>query len=61
MFKKAKKGKIFEYLGKNAQNLKIFLKKASDCKQLSHAINCYKRFSICRVRAVFVCVDTNQD
>ena len=28
--KKAKKGKIFENLGKNVQNLKIFSKKAVD-------------------------------
>ena len=60
MFKKSKKGKIFEYLGKNVQNLKIFLKRASDCMQLLHAINCWKRFSIHRVRTVFVYVDTNQ-
>ena len=35
-----KKGKIFEYLGKNVQNLKIFGKRAGDCMQLLHAINC---------------------
>ena len=28
-----KKGKIFENLGKNIQNLKIFLKSAGDCMQ----------------------------
>ena len=39
--KRAKKGKIFEnILGKNVQNLKIFLKRARDCVQLSHVINC---------------------
>ena len=31
-----KKGKIFENLGKNVQNLKIFLKKAASYVQLSH-------------------------
>ena len=35
-----KKGKIFEGLSKNVQNLTIFLKRAGDCMQLSHAINC---------------------
>ena len=35
-----KKGKIFESLGKNVQSLKIFLKRADDCMQLLHAINC---------------------
>ena len=34
------KGNIFENLGKNVQNLKIFSKKARDCMQLMHAINC---------------------
>ena len=39
--KRAKKGKIFEnILSKNAQNLKIFLKRARDCVRLSHVINC---------------------
>ena len=33
-------GKIFESLDKNLQNLKIFLKRAGDCMQLLHAINC---------------------
>ena len=28
---KVKKGKTFENLGKNVQNLKIFLKRAGDC------------------------------
>ena len=32
-----KKGKIFENLGKNVQNLKIFLKKTITCVRLSHA------------------------
>ena len=38
MTKKLKKkgGKIFENLGKNVQNLKIFWKKAGDCMRLSH-------------------------
>ena len=36
-------GKIFENLSKNVQNLKIFWKRAGDCMQLSHEINCYKR------------------
>ena len=40
MFKKGKKGKIFENLGKYVQNLKIFLKRAGGCMQLLHAINC---------------------
>ena len=31
-----KGGKIFENLGKNVQNLKIFWKKAGDCVRLSH-------------------------
>ena len=35
-----KKGKIFENLGKNKQNLKIFWKRAGECVRLSHAINC---------------------
>ena len=35
-----KKGKIFENLGENVQNLKIFLKRAGDCLQLLHATNC---------------------
>ena len=39
--KRAKKGKIFEnILGKNVQNLKIFLKRTRDCVRLSHVINC---------------------
>ena len=38
--KMLKKGKIFENLGKHVQNLKIFWKKAGDCVQLLHAINC---------------------
>ena len=38
--KRAKKGKIFENLGKNVQNLKILWKRAGDCVQLSNAINC---------------------
>ena len=33
-------GKIFEHLGKNVPNLKIFRKRAGDCMQLSNAINC---------------------
>ena len=39
-FKRAKKGKIFENLGKNLQNLKIVWKRAGDWVWLSHAINC---------------------
>ena len=35
-----KKGKTFENLGKNVQNLKIFLKRAGDCLQLLPALNC---------------------
>ena len=35
-----KKGKIFENLGKNVQNSKIFWKRAGDYVQLSQAINC---------------------
>ena len=35
-----KKGEIFENMGKNWQNLKILWKRAGDCAQLSHAINC---------------------
>ena len=35
--KSAKKGKIFENLGKNAQNFKIFSKRATSCVQLSHS------------------------
>ena len=31
MFKKGKKGKLFENLGINVQNLKIFSKRAGDC------------------------------
>ena len=38
--KNFKKGNLFENLGKNVQNLKIFWKKADDCVQLSHAIIC---------------------
>ena len=38
--KMLKKGNLFENLGKNVQNLKIFLKRAGDCVRLSHAINC---------------------
>ena len=35
--KAKKKNKMFENLGKNVQNLKIFWKRAGDCVQLSHA------------------------
>ena len=35
-----KKGKIFENLGQNVQNLKIFCKRAGDHVRQSHAINC---------------------
>ena len=35
--KGAKKGKIFENLGKNVQNWKIFLKRAASCVRLSYA------------------------
>ena len=43
-----KKGKIFENLGKNLQNFKIFWKRAGNCIRLSHAdcsylIDCKKR------------------
>ena len=38
--KRAKKGKIFRNLDKYVQNLKIFLKRASGCAQLSHILNC---------------------
>ena len=31
MLKKGKKGKIFENLSENKQNLKVFFKKAGDC------------------------------
>ena len=30
-------------MGKNVQNLKIFWKRAGDCMQLLHALNCYNR------------------
>ena len=45
--KRAKKYKIFESLGKHVQNLKMFLKRAGDCMQLSHAINCQNRLCCC--------------
>ena len=35
----AKKGKIFENLDKNLQNLKMFLKRAASCVRLSQAWN----------------------
>ena len=36
-----KRGKILEYLGKNVQNLKIFLKRAGDGVYWDHTIrNC---------------------
>ena len=38
MLKRAKKGKIFENLGKNVENLKIFCKRTGVL--LSNAINC---------------------
>ena len=38
--KNAKKGKTFENLVKIEQNFKIFCKRACDCVQLLHAINC---------------------
>ena len=34
MLKRAKKGKIFENLGKNVKNVTIFCKRAGDCMQL---------------------------
>ena len=37
--KSAKKVKIFEHLGKNVQNLKIFWKRTASCVRLSHAWN----------------------
>ena len=40
MLNKGIKSKIFENLGKNVQHLKIIWKRAGDCVQLSHAINC---------------------
>ena len=36
-----KKGKIFENLGKNLQNLKMFWKGAASCLPLSHVWNSY--------------------
>ena len=45
MLKNVKKGKIFENLCKNVQNLKIFLKRAGEWLQLSDAINYCKRRS----------------
>ena len=33
-----KKGKIFENLGKNVQNLKIFWRRGGNYMQLSHAV-----------------------
>ena len=36
---RAKKGKIFEDLSKNVQNLKICLRRAVSCVRLSHAWN----------------------
>ena len=38
--KKGKKGKIFENLGKNMHNLKIFWKRAGDCVRLLYPLNC---------------------
>ena len=38
-----KKRKIFGNLGTNVQDLKTFLKRAGDCVQLLHTINCQKR------------------
>ena len=40
MFKRVKKGKIFENLSKNVQKLKLFFKRAGDSLRLLHAINC---------------------
>ena len=37
--KMLRKGKKFENLGKNVQNLKIFSRRAGDCVQSSHVIN----------------------
>ena len=37
--KRVKKGKIFENLGKKAQSLRIFWKRAGGCMQLPHSIN----------------------
>ena len=34
-----KKGKIFENLGKNVQNINISCKKAGDCVRVLHPIN----------------------
>ena len=36
--KMLKKDNIFENLGKNIQNLKIFWKKAGDCMQILHCV-----------------------
>ena len=35
-----KKGKMFENLGKNVQNLKIFQEEAGNCMRLFHAVHC---------------------
>ena len=39
-YKRAKKGKVFENVGKNVQNLRIFWKRAGDRMWLLHSINC---------------------
>ena len=62
--KKAKKGKIFENLGENVQNLKIFLKRAGDCmrllyviyKQLEKALECK---TISNKNIVILCYQTD--
>ena len=38
--KMAKKGKIFQNLGKNIQNLKIFRQRTGECVRLAYAIDC---------------------
>ena len=40
MLIRAKKGKVFENLGKNVKNMKIFWTGAGDCIQLLHILNC---------------------
>ena len=40
---RAKNGKKIENLGKNAQYLKVFWKRVSDCVKILHALNCWKR------------------
>ena len=60
---KDKKGKIFENLSKNIQNLKIFWKRAASCVQLSHVWNIEYVLSLPRIficttlrRRIFICI-----